>query len=816
MYDLRKPHLVNPDGALRAEALYTACDPEQFDFETTDALDDLGHIMGQERATAALRFGLGMQADGYNVFALGSSETNVDQLVLQLLHEQAGHEAPPLDCCYVFNFNQPHKPEVLLLPPGTGTQLQADMARFVDELQTGFSAAFESEEYQTRRQIIEADVQKVHEEAVADLKKKAQERGVALLQTPTGFLFVPTREGEVLSPDEIQQLSEEARSKIEADVENLQERLLHILRQVPMRKRKLRERIRALNQEVARYAVHDLFSELRAKYGSLDQVLAFLEAVEADIVERVGGGLKPNDMAAEEATAPPQRGQRQQVLLRYTVNKLVDHSETQGAPIVCEDHPTLANLIGRVEYVSEMGNRVTDFTLIRPGALHRANGGYLLLDIRKVLLQPYAWEALKRTLRAQEIRIQSLGQTMGFDGSATLEPTPIPLNVKVVLYGERRLYYLLTWYDPDFPELFRVEADFDDQVDRTATMEQEYTRLIGSLARQSGLRPLDRYAVARVIEHSARMAADAEKLSAETCQVRDLLHEADYWAGQHGHDCIVRDDVEQALENRRWCRGRLRERVEENILRNIIFIDTDGEAVGQINGLSVIQLGQDRFGRPSRITARVRLGKGDVIDIEREVDLGGPLHSKGVLIMSSFLASRYAADMPLSLSASLVFEQSYGGVDGDSASAAELFALLSALAEVPLKQSYAVTGSVNQHGRIQPIGGVNEKIEGFFAICRERGLTGTQGVLIPAANIPHLMLRRDVVEAVEQGQFHIYPITTIDEGLERLTGLPMGTLGDEADDSINGRILRRLHQFTDIRRSFLAETDGQGHDHRQA
>ena len=807
-----KPRRINPDGTLPPEALYAACDPNQFGFETTDDLDDLDHIVGQDRATASLRFGLEMQAHGYNVFALGPNETDVDNLVLRLLHGKAEGDASPSDWCYVFNFAAPHKPDVLVLPAGMGKQLQADMERFVDELQTDLSAAFESEEYQTRRQIIEADFQKMHEEAVADLKRQAQEKGVALLHTPTGFLFAPAREGEILSADEIKQLSDEDRTRMEADVESLQEALLHILRRVPTSKRKLRERIRALNQEVAQYAVHDLFSELRTHYQQLEQVVAYLETVETDVVERVGDLLKLSDASQEDAGLPVQRGQKQQMLQRYTVNILVDHSETQGAPVVYEDHPTLPNLIGRVEYVSEMGNLVTDFTLIRSGALHRANGGYLLLDARKMVLQPVAWEALKRTLRAREIRIQSLAQAMGFAGTVTLEPAPIPLDVKVVLYGERLLYYLLTMYDPEFPELFRVEADFDDQMDRTEAMEQGYARLVGALARQSGLRPLDRHAVARVIEHSARMAADAEKLSAETRQVGDLLCEADYWAGQHARPCIIRDDVEQALQARRRRSGRIRERFQESILRGIQFIDTEGEAVGQINGLAVLQIGQGSFGRPSRITARVRLGKGDVVDIEREVDLGGPLHSKGVLILSSFLASRYAADAPLSLSASLVFEQSYGGVDGDSASAAELFALLSALSEAPLTQSMAVTGSVNQHGQVQPIGGVNEKIEGFFAICRERGLTGAQGVLIPAANIPHLMLRREVVEAVEQDLFHIYPITTIDEGMERVTGLPMGPLDDEAaEDTINGRILRRLRRFTEMRKAFLAKADGQHH-----
>jgi lon-related putative ATP-dependent protease len=490
---------------------------------------------------------------------------------------------------------------------------------------------------------------------------------------------------------------------------------------------------------------------------------------------------------------------------RYKVNVIVDHGDTKGAPIVYEQNPTYPNLIGRTEHVAQMGALLTDFTLIKPGALHLANGGYLIIDARKLLLQPYSWEGLKRALRSGEIHIESPGQAYGLVSTVALEPQPTPLDVKVIMLGERMLYYLMHDNDPDFSELFKVVADFDDQMDRSDDNNLAYAQLIGTLARKENLRHFDRSAVARVIERSGRMVSDTEKLSTHMQSVADLLREADYWAGKAGDDIISGEHVLQAIETQIRRASRIEERMREAILRETILIDTKGEKAGQINGLSVLMLGTHAFGRPSRITARVRMGKGEVIDIERQVELGGPLHSKGVLILASFLGSRYAFDRPLSLSASLVFEQSYGGVDGDSASSAELYALLSALSEVPIKQSLAVTGSVNQHGQVQAIGGVNEKIEGFFDICQARGLTGDQGVLIPSANAKHLMLRQDVIDAVSDNMFHIYPIDTIEQGIEVLTGIPAGEMDEDGsfpEDSINRRVVARLEEMTETQREF--------------
>jgi lon-related putative ATP-dependent protease len=531
--------------------------------------------------------------------------------------------------------------------------------------------------------------------------------------------------------------------------------------------------------------------------------------MEQHIIENVGDFLKPPDQSAEAVIGATEsiEPQRSRLSRRCQVNALIDHSKTQGAPIVDEDNPAYHNLVGQIEHLARFGALVTDFNLIRAGALHRANGGYLMLDALRLLQQPYAWDGLKRALRSSEIRIEPLGEMLGLVSTVSLEPEPIPLDLKVVLFGDRLLYYVLCAFDPDFNELFKVEADFDDQMERSAESTSLYASLIATLARKEGLLPFERRAVGRIIEQSSRLAGDAQRLSTRMGEVVDLLREADYWARQAGRTAVSEEDVQQAVDAHTRRADRVRQRIIEEIQRGTILIDTQGEKVGQINGLSVIELGNFAFGRPSRITARISLGKGEVVDVEREVELGGPIHSKGVLIISGFLSARYAPERPLSLSASLVFEQSYGAVEGDSASAAEMLALLSALADAPIRQSLAVTGSVNQNGQIQAIGGVNEKIEGFFDVCKAIGLTGDQGVLIPASNVKHLMLRQDVIDAVARGQFHVFPLETIDQGIEVITGVAAGERdrsGHFPDGSINGRVEARLLELAEKRRAFGA------------
>jgi lon-related putative ATP-dependent protease len=693
----------------------------------------------------------------------------------------------------------------------------------IEELKTALPAAFESEEYQSRREMIQEEVREGQEAALEDLQDRAREDDIALIRTPQGFAFAPIRDGEVVAPEEVESMPDEEREAVQEQIAEYQEELQQILRKVPEHEREARERIEELNEEIAAYAIDDSINALRQKYSNLENVLDFLDAVREDLIENVDVFVKAAQNGGQAQQQMPQMMQQQgqqggqQPMLdgafwrRYRVNLLVDNENTDGAPVVFEDNPNYQNLVGQVEQIAQMGALLTDFNLIQPGALHEANGGYLILEARKLLTQPYAWEGLKRALRNDEIQIESPGQALGLIRTVTLEPEAIPLDVKIVIVGERLLYYLLDALDPDMDRLFKVMADFDEQIDRDGENEDSYADLIARMVADEDLRPFTPTAVAHVMDRSTRLVSDTEKLSGEIERVRDLVQEAHYWAGQNGSDTVTDEHVQQAIDAQVRRADRMRERIQESIERETIYIDTDGKDVGQINGLAYLEMGGFSFGKPNRITARTRLGKGEIVDIEREAALGGPLHSKGVLILSGFLQGRYAQEYPLSLSASLVFEQTYGGIDGDSASSAELYALLSALADVPLKQNLAVTGSVNQHGIVQPIGGVNEKIEGFFDVCAERGLTGDQGVLIPASNTDQLMLRPEIVEAAEAGDFHIYPVETIDQGIELLTGVEAGERDEQGafpDGTINSKVEARLREYADRRRQF-AMTDGE-------
>ena len=784
-------------------ALYQHCDLDGLDFETTADLAEQSAILGQDRALDALRFGVGIQQSGFNLYVLGPPGLGKLTVVRQYLEDKAAEGPAPDDWCYVNNFDDANRPRVLRLPNGMGAQLRQDMQQFVEDLLTAVPAAFESDEYQARIKEIEQEFHERQEQAFSQLKDRAEKEQIALLHTPGGFAFAPMRDGEVISPDDYQKLRESEQQRIEQLVAELQEQLRAILRQVPQWRKETRARVKQLNRDTAMVVVSHEVDELRERYKQQEDVLSCLDAVEKDVVEHV------DDFRHEEEGENPLLSAlgtaRQPSYRRYQVNVLVGHTDSGQAPIIYEDNPTHSNLVGRVEHQAQMGALLTDFTMIKPGALHRANGGYLILDARKVLIQPYAWEALKRALQSREIRIQSLGEMLSLISTVSLEPEPIALDVKVVLMGERLLYYLLCEYDPEFAELFKVAADFDDRMRRDAQSTQLYARLIGTLVRKADLKPFDRGAVARVIERSARMVGDARKLSAHMGQITDLLHEANHWAAQNGHDLVRRDDVQRAIDEQIHRSDRIRERVHEEIHRGTVLIDVSGARVGQVNGLSVMQLGTFMFGQPSRISATVRMGEGDVVDIEREVELGGPIHSKAVMILSSYLGARYAMSKPLSLRASLVFEQSYGVIEGDSASVAELCALLSAAGEVPVKQSLAVTGSINQHGDVQAIGGVNEKIEGFFDVCKARGLSGEQGVIIPESNVEHLMLREDVVEAVDRGEFHVFAVKTVEQAVELLTGLRAGERdeqGEYTEGSLNRRVEDRLLTFAELRHEF--------------
>ncbi|HSN84749.1 MAG TPA: ATP-binding protein [Polyangiales bacterium] len=798
---------------LSPASLYRGCDPKELGFETTEDLEDLQHLVGQSRAAEAIHLGASISHEGYNLYVLGREGTGRHSFVQRFLEDKARGEKPASDWCYVNNFEESRKPRVIELRAGRGRELTEDMRQLIDDARGAIPAAFETEDYRTRREAIQNELQEEQEAAFEEVSSRAKERGIGIIQTPTGIAFAPMRDGETLGPEEFNELPKEEQERLVRETEEVGKELQSVMQQAPKRVREARRRIRELDREIALWAVGSLIEELTQKYADHDQVVDYLQQVREDIVENISiFRSSPEEQSQLQQLfggrgATPD-GEASAATERYAVNLLVDHSGAEGAPVEGERNPTYHQLLGRVEHISQMGTLVTNFQLIKAGALHKANGGYLVIDARKLLTQPFAYDGLKRALQSRELRIESLGQAYSLVSTVSLEPEPIPLSVKVILVGERMLYYLLQAYDPEFSTLFKVAADFEDEVDRTDENTALYARLLATIARRESLKPLDGPAVGRLVEESARESWDAEKLSARIRPITDIMREADFWASKDGTEIIGREAVEQAIESRVRRSSRIRDRLQEEILRKTILIDTEGTTVGQINGLAVLEIGDFAFGKPNRITARVALGPGKVIDIEREVELGGPIHSKGVFILSSYLAATYSSDEPLSLSASLVFEQSYGGVDGDSASCAELCALLSALSGLPIDQSFGVTGSVNQRGDVQAIGGVNQKIEGFFDICQARGLSGSQGVLIPQANVKHLMLRREVREAAEQGKFHIYAVDHVNQAIEILTGVPAGEPGPDGafpDGSVNERVRARLSDLAEKRRKLRSE-----------
>lgn len=780
--------------------LYKPCNIEQLKFSSTDELQDIDIVVGQERAMEAIKFGIRIDKSGYNIFAMAPDGTGKLTTVKQLVEHEACRQPVPSDWCYVHNFNQPAKPAAIRLEPGQGRVFQMDMAELIDELSVAIPAAFDGDEYRARAGELESESRQREVSEINKLREEAEQAHVLFTETPTGYAFLPADDNnEVLTPEQFNKLDKDRQHKFQDTVLGLQERVQDVIKKFPLWRKATKRKLQALNREMAELAVNHLIDELKDKYAKQQAVLDYLNAVQKDVIEHVQDFIPHSDKVLPFM----EMVQEADPFKRYQVNLMVDLSHKRSAPVICEDLPNYGNLIGRIDHQARMGSLVTDFTMIKPGAFHKANGGYLIIDARKVLLQPYAWETLKRTLKAGEIRIESLERALSLISASSLEPEPIPLDVKVILLGDPLIYYLLSFYDPEFQDFFKVAADFAGTVKRENN-DLEYARLLATIARREKLRPLSRDAVARVIEHSARMAGDAEKLLTHLRTIKDLLAEADYWAAENGHTHIANSDVQQAIDRKIHRLDKVRERLYEMIQRGTVLIDTEGKVAGQINGLSVLQMGEFAFGQPSRITATTRLGSGKVVDIERETELGGAIHSKGVLILSSFIAARYARNSLFSLAASLVFEQSYGHVEGDSASLAELCAILSSLAEVPLRQDLAITGSINQLGQVQPIGGVNEKIEGFFDICAARGLTGAQGVVIPASNVPHLMLRWDVVHAAQSGQFHIFAVSSVDEALELLSDIDVGIAdgqGQYPAASFNGKIDAQLRQFTTLKRN---------------
>ncbi len=782
---------------LHPKQLYHASQLDGLEFTSTDQLQPLTESVGQGRALDSMAFGVGIRHEGYNLYVMGSTGIGRHWMVTETLNRldrPIGGQSS--DWCYLNNFDAPHKPIAVSLPPGKGRVLRKDMRQLVESLLDAIPAALQSKEFRKQAEVISGDLKRREERMAAEFDRRTREEGIALLHTPTGYSLVPVKDDKLISPEEFEKLPDEEQKSIEQVVEKFHDELRNTLAQIPIWKRDMRQRFKKLEREFVGITLEQLMQDLFQKYADHPDLVSYLDAVREDVRENLEL-FRPADETEEaplEADDPR--------FIRYKVNLLVDNRDGPAVPLVYEANPTYQNLLGRVEHMARMGTLATDFTLIKAGALHHANDGYLVLDAEKLLTNPFSWEALKRTLKSGEVRIESLERQLSLVSTISLEPDPIPITLKVVWIGDRRIYHLLKAYDADFGQLFKVAVDLAETLPRKDGNDKRFAELIATLQQRERLLPVSRPGVAHIIEQSARRAQGGNKLSLHMGGLTDLLKEADFWAREEQNGQVEKRHVQQALDHQTRRVGQLQEHLQEEILEGNLMIDTTGIQLGRVNGLSVIQLGDHAFGLPSRISATARLGSGELVDIEREVDQGGPIHSKGVFILSAYINRRYARYQPLSLAATLVFEQTYGEVEGDSASAAELCALLSALGDIPLKQSLAITGSVNQHGEMQPIGGVCEKIEGFFDICQARGLDGTQGVIIPVANRRDLMLKQALIDAASKGRFQVYAVNHVEQAMQLLSGLEPGVADNRGiypDQTINGLIQQRLAEWLAIR-----------------
>ena len=791
---------------LNSEQLYRKCDATKFDFNTTADLEERLSALGQDRAISAVELGINIKSRGYNLFCLGPEGTGKTSLVKRILEKEGMKRPTPDDWAYVYNFDEPHKPIALNFEAGQASGFAKAMEDFAEFLEHELPESVKNELYEEQLKSIREKYQEKRNDYVKILQKKAKGKKVSLLHMPMGVVVAPMKNGEIISPDVFDTLSDEEKNEIMADLNAMQEEIAAHQDNAPQWEEKQTEEIKKLQEKVVKDAIKTPLENIHQKYKGNKKVGDYLKIVRNYILDNITSFVPNYDQDSKPQTEDePMMGllsqlkgqQEEDKYSKFKVNVVVKNVPDSGAPIVLLDHPTQGNLVGKVERIQQFGALITDFSLIKGGALHKANGGFLLIDARKLLLQPYSWDSLKRALASKEIKIEAPSEDTSF-ATISLDPQPIPLDVKVVMTGDSELYELLSERDPDFKDYFKVEADFGGVIDRTDENEIEYAKLIGSLSKKKGLRSLNKQAVARVIEYSSRLADDTEKLTAHVASIGDLLKEADYWARKSKASQIGKNHIEQAIKSQIYRSDRINQAMLEQIDKGTILMDVKGERVGQINGLVVYNFTRNSFGKPARITTQVRLGRGEFINIEREVEMSGPIHSKGVLILQSLIANRFAKRSPLSLSASIVFEQSYGGVDGDSASSTEYYCLISAIADLPIRQSLAVTGSINQFGEIQPIGGVNEKIEGFFEVCKYNGLTGKQGVIIPRTNVVNLMLREDVVEAVENGQFSIYAIDTVDDGIELLTGVAAGKPnkhGQYPKGTVNYQVQQSLNEY---------------------
>jgi len=798
---------------LAAEQLRRFFDPTQFQFSSTGELPAYEGIIGQERALQAISFGINIKSQGYHMYALGPVGTGKRTIISKFLQADAQTKPVPDDWLYVNNFNDSDNPQAIRLPAGKGRGLRDDLDRLVDELTTEVPKAFESNEYQQELRETKNRLNQQSEDLFSRLEEKVKRAGFRLLQGSEGIGIIPVMGGEPVTQEKMNELDDATRQQFERDQKVLEEEIRGTLRQA----QKLQKEAKKLSLEIDRkyvgLAIDHLINDLKEKYGKYDNVIAFLEEMRAHLLKHVSDFKQLKKM--EEASSDQQQIMslihEQMTFDEYRANLIVDNSTTKGAPVVLEKNPTAANLLGRVEYQGRFGALVTNFRMIKNGALHKANGGYLLLDAFELLTKPMAWEILKRALKNQEVVIESLEQLFGFMMTRTLEPEPIPLDIKVIIVGDPFLYYLLYTRDQDFPKLFKVKADFDIRTPWTEELGIHYAHFIGNICREEELRHFSPDGVSRIMEYSARVAGHQKKLITVFGEVVDIIRQASFWAEQHGKSLVSGAEVSKAIDEKIYRSNRIEKVIQEMIDEGTILIDTDGSAVGQVNGMSVLSLGDYSFGKPSRITARTFVGSKGILNIDRETELGGRIHNKGSLILAGYLGGRYAGEIPLAFSASITFEQLYEGIEGDSASSTELYALLSSLSGFPIRQDLAVTGSVNQHGEVQAIGGANEKIEGFFAVCKAKGLTGTQGVLIPGSNIKHLMLREEVVDAVREGKFHIYAVSTIDQGIALLTGRDAGEKQKDntyPPGTVNRAVQDRIKDLAKKSRSFSRKEKG--------
>ncbi len=802
---------------LTPKQLYTKCDPQKFNFSSTAELEERLSALGQDRALAAVEIGINIQSKGYNLFCLGPEGTGKSSLVKRVLAKEAQNRPTPNDWAYVYNFDEPYKPNAISFPAGAATEFAKDIDKLMENFSSSIPAVFESDEYKAGVNIIQEKYKHSKEKYIKMLQKKAKGKSVSLLHMPVGLVVAPVKNGEVLSPEAFDELPEDEKKQLIEDLNQMQAEIENSAQDLPAWEDKQREEINRLRTKFLKETVKGPVDELHAKYKGMRQANDFLRQIQHYILDNVEEFLPSTDAPVPADGEDPLgallskiKQPEEDKYAKFKVNVIVKNEPDSGAPIIHLDHPTQGNLVGKVERIQQYGALLTDFSLIKAGALHQANGGFLLIDARKMLMQPFAWDSLKRAIASKLIKIEAPSEETSFT-TISLDPEPIPLNVKIILTGDAELYELLSERDPDFSDYFKVEADFGVLMDRTEENEIEYAKLIGSLSKKKKLRSLNKQAVAKIIEHSSRLAESSEKLTAHIASIGDLLREADYWARKSKSNHIGKNHIDQAIDAQIYRGGRIKEAMLEQIDKGTILIDIKGKKVGQINGLVVYNFSRNSFGKPSRITTQVRIGKGEFVNIEREVEMSGPIHSKGVLILESLLANRFAKFCPLSLNASIVFEQSYGGVDGDSASSTEYYCLLSAISGIPIKQNIAVTGSINQFGEIQPIGGVNEKIEGFFDVCVHQGLTGDQGVIIPRTNVADLMLREDICQAVEDGKFSVWAIDNVDDGIEILTGLKAGAMdknGKYPRKSVNYAVQQGLAHFYKCYARYAKETHG--------